>query len=38
MMTFPISVENTALRLAESIREVTASFALNPTETGWLDV
>lgn len=38
MMTFSFSVENTAFRLAESIREVTASFALNPTETGWLDV
>lgn len=35
MMTFSFSFENTALRLAEGIREITA-FVFNPVKTGWM--
>ena len=36
-MTFFPSSENTALRLAEGIREMTV-FAFNPVKEGWMGI
>lgn len=35
MMTFSLSFENTALRLAEGIMEITV-FVFNPVKEGWM--
>ena len=37
MMTFSLSFENTALRLAEGIREITV-FVFNPVKEGWMGI
>lgn len=38
MLNFSLPFENSSLRLAEGIKEITASLASNRAKTGWLGV